>query len=104
MPYNNIFYPPYLPNRRNYLPIPNYIPDTKIENKLDSSEKRKENKKEKRHPLENLFSFLNLESDDLLILAILFCLYIEKCNNILLYGILILLLLDIDLDSIFDFF
>ncbi len=101
MPFNNMFYPPYFPMKRNYFPVSNY--NTNNTPEIESTETRNKAKKEKKSNLNNLFSFLNIDSDDLLILAILFFLYLEKCDNILLYGILILLLLDIDLDSIFNF-
>lgn len=112
MPFNNLLFPPYFPIRRNYISLPredyssvnNFI-EKKEKNVeiIESSNKRNENKKEKKLPFDKIFSFLDLELDDLLIIGILFFLYIEKCDDLLLYGVLFLLLFDIELDSFFKF-
>lgn len=100
--YNSI-YPPYphykYPN--NIFPITPYIPETRKEEEQKSSPKTEKQKKRKSY-FEQITHNLGLETDDLVLYGILLFLFIEQCNDYYLYITILLILLDIDLDNIFD--
>lgn len=59
------------------------------------------NRKKEPSLLDKVLDIINIELDDLIILGVLFLLYTEKCDDLYLYIVLFMLLLDFDFDNLF---